>query len=64
MADVMREKVCWLILGLQFALNVFFAAACKVYYTGFFDGDADPPVKFVDGVMHVRDEASEWMPIR
>jgi len=30
----------------------------------FFDGDADPPVRFVDGVLEARDPDGTWVPIR
>lgn len=26
--------------------------------------DTDPPVKFIDGIMHIRNEREEWVPIR
>ena len=35
-----------------------------VYYVPFYQDDEDPPVKFNDGVMHVRNEAGEFIPIR
>ncbi len=35
-----------------------------VYYVPFYTDDEDPPVKFVDGVMHVRNEAGDFIPIR
>ncbi|MCB0640098.1 MAG: hypothetical protein KDC44_00595 [Phaeodactylibacter sp.] len=36
----------------------------EVYYTPFYHNDPDPPVRFIDGVMEVRTEAGEWIPIR
>ncbi|CEO97789.1 unnamed protein product (mitochondrion) [Plasmodiophora brassicae] len=35
-----------------------------VYLVEFYSYDPDPPVKWVDGVMHVRDQSDEWFPIR
>lgn len=35
-----------------------------VYLAEFFQDDPDPPVRFDDGVMHVRDEAGAWHAIR
>ena len=35
-----------------------------VYFTTFYDGDPNPAVRFESGVMHVRDEAGNWQPIR
>ena len=35
-----------------------------VYLVEFHEDDPDPPVRFVDGVMEVRDEAGAWNPIR
>ena len=35
-----------------------------VYLVEFYERDADPPVCWRDSVMHVRDEAGEWVPIR
>ncbi|KAJ3272067.1 hypothetical protein HK104_004556 [Borealophlyctis nickersoniae] len=36
----------------------------KVWLVEYYVDDPDPPVKWVDGVMHVRDENKEWHPIR
>lgn len=38
----------------------------KVYLVEFYahTKDPDPPCKFVDNVLHVRDEAHNWHPIR
>lgn len=36
----------------------------RVFLAEFHADDPDPPVKFEDGVMHVRDQQSEWHPIR
>ena len=36
----------------------------KVYYVDFYKDDPDPKVKFIDGVMYVRDEHEEFVPIR
>ena len=36
----------------------------QVYMTPYYDNDADPPVKWVDGIMHVRTADHEWHPIR
>ena len=36
----------------------------EVYYAPFYQDDPDPPVRWTDGVMHVRDAAGEWRPIR
>ncbi len=35
-----------------------------VHFTSFYNEDNDPAVRFDDGVMHVRDEAGNWHPIR
>ncbi|MBK7870763.1 MAG: hypothetical protein IPJ74_08775 [Saprospiraceae bacterium] len=35
-----------------------------VLYSSFYQYDLDPSVRFVDGVMEVRDEAGAWHPIR
>ena len=35
-----------------------------VYYTTFHKEEADPAVRFVDGIMQVRNEVGEWIPIR
>ncbi len=35
-----------------------------VHYVSFYKDDPDPSVKFEDGIMHVRTEAGEWLPIR
>lgn len=35
-----------------------------VYYVPFYTDDTDPPVRFEDGVMHVRSESGEFVPIR
>ena len=35
-----------------------------IYYTPFFDGDNDPPVRFEEDVMFVRDAAGQWHPVR
>lgn len=35
-----------------------------VYYVPFFKDDPDPPVRFQDGVMYVRNEAEQLVPIR
>lgn len=35
-----------------------------VYYASFYKDDSDPPVRFQDGVMYVRDEFGEFVPIR
>ena len=35
-----------------------------VYYASFHKNESDPAVKYVDGVMHVRKEGGEWVPIR
>lgn len=35
-----------------------------VFYASFYQDDPNPPVRFVDGVMEVRDEAGIWHPIR
>lgn len=36
----------------------------QVYYVPFYETDENPPVEFREGVMHVRTEAGEWVPIR
>jgi hypothetical protein len=36
----------------------------KVYLAPFYEDDKDPPVRFDDGVMLIRDEAGDWIPIR
>jgi hypothetical protein len=36
----------------------------EVLYAPFFQNDANPPVRFVDGVMEIRDENAVWQPIR
>ena len=36
----------------------------KVYLAEFYIDDSNPPVCWRDGVMHVRDDAGEWQPIR
>jgi hypothetical protein len=35
-----------------------------VWLVEFYDEDPDPPVKWVDGVMFIRDEEKAWHPIR
>ena len=35
-----------------------------VHYISYFEDDPDPGVKFLDGVMHVRNESGEFIPIR
>jgi hypothetical protein len=35
-----------------------------VYFVEFYVDDEDPPVRFEDGIMYVRDENEEWIPIR
>ena len=35
-----------------------------VYYVPFYKDDTDPPVRFTDGVMYVRNSEGEWVPIR
>ncbi len=35
-----------------------------VYYVSFYKDETDPAVKFVEGVMYIRDEQGEWQPIR
>lgn len=35
-----------------------------VFYVPFYQNDDDPPVRFVDGIMNVRDEEGNWHPIR
>ena len=36
----------------------------RVYLTPFPDGAADPPARFTDGLLEVRDEGGEWHPVR
>lgn len=36
----------------------------EVLYAPFYQNDLDPPVRFVDGVMEIRDEQGMWQPIR
>ncbi|PSR12874.1 MAG: hypothetical protein DA408_10765 [Bacteroidetes bacterium] len=36
----------------------------KVYLVPFYEDDTNPPVRFDDGVMLIRDEAGDWIPIR
>ena len=36
----------------------------EVYYVPFYYNDPEPPVRFVEGVMEVRDEQGQWQPIR
>ncbi|KAF9351525.1 hypothetical protein BGX34_000511 [Mortierella sp. NVP85] len=36
----------------------------KVWLVEFYEYDQDPPVKWVDRVMHIRDNNKEWHPIR
>ncbi|KAF9916154.1 hypothetical protein BX616_004486 [Lobosporangium transversale] len=36
----------------------------KVWLVEFYENDQDPPVKWVDRVMHIRDEKKEWHSIR
>ncbi len=36
----------------------------SVHYVSFYKDDPDPSVKFVEGIMHIRTEAGEWLPIR
>ncbi|KAJ3139434.1 hypothetical protein HK100_011506 [Physocladia obscura] len=36
----------------------------KVWLVEFYDEDPNPPVKWVDGVMHIRDKLNEWRAIR
>jgi len=42
------------------------ADACDepVWIAEFYQNDPDPPARFDDGVLHVRDEAGQWHPIR
>ncbi len=35
-----------------------------VWLAEYYEDDDNPPVKFVDGVLHVRDESEQWHPIR
>lgn len=36
----------------------------QVYLTEYYVEDENPPVKFIDGVLHVRPTADKWVPIR
>ena len=36
----------------------------QVYYVPFYDDDPDPSVQFIDGVMHIKDDKGELIPIR
>ncbi|MDX1667711.1 MAG: hypothetical protein R3350_10790, partial [Saprospiraceae bacterium] len=36
----------------------------EVFYAPFYQDDKNPPVRFTDGIMEVRDERGEWHPIR
>jgi hypothetical protein len=36
----------------------------QIYMTPYYDDDADPPVKWIDGIMHVRTKDKSWHPIR
>lgn len=36
----------------------------NVLLAKFENTDQDPPVKFIDGIMHIRNEREEWVPIR
>lgn len=36
----------------------------NVFYTPFYQDDPDPPVRFVEGVMEVRDESGNWHAVR
>ncbi|MCB0837230.1 MAG: hypothetical protein KDD63_08020 [Bacteroidetes bacterium] len=36
----------------------------KVHFVPFFDHDTDPPARFNDGVLEIRNEANDWVPIR
>ncbi|KAI8909673.1 hypothetical protein EDD86DRAFT_190571 [Gorgonomyces haynaldii] len=36
----------------------------RVWMAEYYLTDPDPPVKWVDGVMHIRDEQKQWHPIR
>ena len=36
----------------------------EVYYVPFFKDDTDPPVRFEDGILYVRNEAGAFVPIR
>lgn len=36
----------------------------EVHYVSFYKDDPDPSVKFEDDIMHIRNEAGEWLPIR
>lgn len=35
-----------------------------VYWVPFFKDDPNPPVRFTDGVMEIRTEANDWLPVR
>jgi len=35
-----------------------------VHYVSFHQDDPDPSVKFEEGIMHIRNDAGEWLPIR
>jgi hypothetical protein len=35
-----------------------------VYLVSFYDKDPDPSVRFIDGIMEVRDDKGQWQPIR
>jgi hypothetical protein len=35
-----------------------------VYYVPYYSDDEDPPVQFIDGIMHIRDESGTLIPIR
>jgi len=35
-----------------------------VHYVPFYTDDTNPPVKFEDGIMHIRTEEEKWIPIR
>ena len=35
-----------------------------VYFTPFFKDDPDPPARFSDGILEVRDDRGVWMPVR
>lgn len=36
----------------------------EVLYAPFYQNDEDPPVRFTDGVMEIRDDTGTWQPIR
>ncbi len=36
----------------------------EVYFVPFFESDPNPPVRFVDGVLEIRDEDEKWVAIR